>query len=72
MAENPRKLLGLDVPAVKTGEKADFILVDTETEWKVDPAKLHSKSHNTVFKGESFKGRNIMTVTDGIIRYEFI
>jgi dihydroorotase len=72
MAENPRKLLGLDVPVVKIGEKADFILVDTETEWKVDPAKLHSKSHNTVFKGESFKGRNIMTVTDGIIRYEFI
>jgi dihydroorotase len=72
MAENPRKLLGLDVPAVKTGEKADFILVDTEMEWKVTPEKLHSKSHNTVFKGESFKGRNIMTVTDGIIRYEFI
>lgn len=70
MAEKPRKLLGLPVTKVEKGAKADLILVDTEKEWTVEPEKLHSKSHNTVFKGEKFKGQNLMTITDGIIRFE--
>lgn len=70
MAEKPRELLGLPVTKVEKGAKADLILVDTEKEWVVEPEKLHSKSHNTVFKGEKFKGQNLMTITDGIIRFE--
>lgn len=70
MAEKPRKLLGLPVTKIEKGAKADLILVDTEKEWVVEPEKLHSKSHNTVFKGEKFKGQNLMTITDGIIRFE--
>lgn len=70
MAEKPRKLLGLPVTKLENGAKADLILVDTEKEWVVEPEKLHSKSHNTVFKGEKFKGQNLMTITDGIIRFE--
>lgn len=70
MAEKPRELLGLPVTKLEKGAKADIILVDTEKEWVVEPEKLHSKSHNTVFKGEKFKGQNLMTITDGIIRFE--
>lgn len=70
MSAEPRKLLGLPVTKVEKGAKADLILVDTEKEWVVEPEKLHSKSHNTVFKGEKFKGQNLMTITDGIIRFE--
>lgn len=70
MSAEPRKLLGLDVPMLKEGAKADLILVDPDEEWVVVPDELHSRSHNTVFKGERFKGRNLMTVTDGIIRFE--
>lgn len=70
MAEKPRELLGLPVTKLEKGAKADLILVDTEKEWVVEPEKLHSKSHNTVFKGEKFKGQNLMTITDGIIRFE--
>lgn len=70
MAKKPRELLGLPVTKVEKGAKADLILVDTEKEWVVEPEKLHSKSHNTVFKGEKFKGQNLMTITDGIIRFE--
>ena len=70
MSAEPRKLLGLPVTKLEKGAKADLILVDTEKEWVVEPEKLHSKSHNTVFKGEKFKGQNIMTITDGIIRFE--
>ncbi len=70
MAVNPRKLLSIDVPKIKVGAKANIAVVDLEREWTVKPEELHSKSHNTVFKGEKLKGRNIMTVTDGIVRYE--
>lgn len=69
MAVNPRKLLGIDVPRLKVGAKADIAVVDLDREWTVKPEELHSKSHNTVFKGEKLKGRNIMTITDGVIRY---
>ena len=71
MSHNPRKLLGLEPIQIKEGAKADFILVDPDLEWVVDPDKLHSKSHNTVFKGEKFKGKCVLTVTDGIIRYKY-
>ena len=69
MAVNPRKLLGIDVPKIEVGAKANIAVVDLEREWTVKPEELHSKSHNTVFKGEKLKGRNIMTITDGIVRY---
>lgn len=70
MSAEPRRLLGIPEISMKKGAKADIILIDTEKEWTVDPEKLHSKSHNTVFKGEKFKGQNLMTITDGIIRFE--
>ncbi|MBD5139937.1 MAG: dihydroorotase [Ruminococcus sp.] len=69
MAVNPRKLLGVDVPKIEVGAKANIAVVDLEREWTVKPEELHSKSHNTVFKGERLKGRNIMTITDGIVRF---
>lgn len=70
MSANPRRLLGIDIPKFETGSKADIVLVDLDREWTVIPEKLHSKSHNTVFKGEKLKGRAVMTISDGIIRYE--
>lgn len=68
MSSNPRKLLAIEPNYVAPGNKADFILVDTNEEWVVNPEKLHSKSHNTVFKQMKLKGKVKMTVSDGIIR----
>ena len=70
MAAEPRKLLGLKVPEIREGVTANFIAVDLNKEWTVEPEKLHSKSHNTVFKGEKFKGKNVLTVSGGIVRFE--
>lgn len=70
MSADPRRLLGIDILKFETGSKADIVLVDLDREWTVIPEELHSKSHNTVFKGEKLKGRAIMTISDGIIRYE--
>ena len=70
MSVNPRKLLGIPFTHIEKGAKADLAVIDPDAEWTVEPDKLHSKSHNTVFKGEKLKGRNIMTISDGVIRYE--
>ncbi len=70
MAINPRKLLGIEVTRIEKGAKADLAVVDLDKEWTVVPEELHSKSKNTVFKGEKLKGKNIITITNGEIRFE--
>lgn len=70
MSAKPRAILGL--PEVKLSENAEanLILVDTEKKWIVDPEKLHGKSCNTAFRGTELTGKPVMTITEGIIRYE--
>jgi len=70
MSANPRKLLGIGAIRIEKGMPADLAVIDLDREWTVDPHQLRSKSRNTVFKGEKLKGKNIMTITDGMIRYE--
>ncbi|MDO5558235.1 MAG: dihydroorotase [Oscillospiraceae bacterium] len=69
MSENPRKLLGIDPVYVREGYPADMCIADMNMEWTVKPDELHSKSHNTVFKGMKFKGKPVMTISDGAIIY---
>lgn len=70
MCINPRKILGLDIPALEVGRKADLIIADIYKKWTVKPEKLHSKSHNTVFKGLTLTGKPLVTISEGIIRYD--
>lgn len=70
MCINPRKILGLEVPEIAEGKTADLIIADINRKWTVDPDALHSKSHNTVFKGITLTGKNLMTISKGVIRYE--
>ena len=70
MCDNPRRLLHLPARTLSAGAPADLILVDPERKWTVDPEKLHSRSHNTVFKGMTLTGKVLMTMTGGTVRYE--
>ena len=70
MSENPRKALGIAPLSIKEGQPADLTVFDPETEWEVVPEELHSKSKNTVFKGEKHKGKNVYTISDGKIVFE--
>jgi dihydroorotase len=53
---NPRKIMGLPVPEISLGAKADLTIIDPDFEWTVEPDKFKSKSRNTGFKGWKFKG----------------
>lgn len=70
MCVNPRKILGLDIPAIKEGKNADLIIADINRKWTVEPDKLNSKSHNTVFKGMTLTGKPLVTISKGKIRYD--
>lgn len=72
MCVNPRKILGLEVPAIEVGKTADLVIVDINKKWTVAPEKLHSKSHNTVFKGMTLTGKPLVTISKGEIRYNEI
>ena len=70
MSIRPREILGLAPETLKVGANANLILVDTEKQWVVDPDKLHSKSHNTAFRGMELTGKVRMTITGGEVRFE--
>lgn len=70
MSENPRRVLSLPEISIKSEMTADLTIFDPDAEWEVVPEELHSKSKNTVFKGEKLKGKNLYTITDGKIVYE--
>lgn len=70
MAVNPRRILGLPPVKIAEGEAAELCIFDPERTWTVEPSKLHSKSKNTVFKGETFKGRVMYTICGGKVVYE--
>ncbi|SFX23255.1 dihydroorotase [Ruminococcus sp. XPD3002] len=70
MSANPRKILGLEVPSIREGSAADLVIADINRKWTVDPDKLHSKSHNTVFKGMTLTGKALVTISKGKIRYD--
>lgn len=70
MCVNPRKILGLEAPAIAEGRTADLMIADINRKWTVEPDRLHSKSHNTVFKGMTFTGKPLVTISKGKIIYD--
>ncbi len=70
MSIRPRQILGLPAVKIAVGERADLAIVDLDYEWEVIPEQLHSKSKNSVFKGEKLKGKNIYTICKGKIVFE--
>lgn len=69
MSENPRRILSLPTLKIQPGYPADITVVDAEMEWDVVAEKLHSKSKNSVFKGERLKGRAVYTISKGKVVY---
>jgi dihydroorotase len=57
--------MGLEPIKIAVGERCDLCVIDPDYSWEVIPEELNSKSKNSVFKGEKFKGRNICTICRG-------
>ena len=65
IAINPRKILGLNIPVVKEGTKANFTIFDTHTKWIYKKQNIKSKSFNSPFINNEFKGRAKAIINNG-------
>lgn len=65
---NPAKVLGLPLPSLGLGMRADITVIDLAKRKKVNPEKFYSKARNCPWKGKILQGWPIMTIKNGIIQ----
>jgi dihydroorotase len=61
LAINPREILGVAVPVIAEGERANLVLFDTDAEWEYTGKNNRSKSVNSPFIGHNLKGKVLLT-----------
>ena len=71
MSHVPAALLGLETGRLAAGAPADFVIVDPHLNWKVEAAKLCSRSKNTTFEDRTLEGRAVETVVAGNSVYNY-
>ena len=65
MSTRPAELLGLPGGTLRMGAPADLVVIDLDTPWVVDPAKLRSSCKNTPFDEAKFTGGAVRTIAGG-------
>ncbi len=70
MAIQPRQLLGLDVPQIKVGERANMTLFNPDVERTIRAEEMVSRGKNIPYEGMKVSGDVVMTFYDGAIVYE--
>jgi dihydroorotase len=65
--KNPRTILNLDVPKIKSGESANLTLFDLNENWTYKDSVSFSKSQNTPFKEHPLSGRGVCVINKGKI-----
>jgi dihydroorotase len=71
MSVGPARILGIDAGTLVSGEAADLVLFDPEASLCIDMAFIRSKSKNTPFFGWIEKGRVMMTLVGGQVKYRY-
>jgi dihydroorotase len=66
----PARLFGLAAGGLAPGDAADVAVVDLDREWVIEPARFHSRGHNTPFGGRRVRGAVVCTVARGKVAYE--
>ena len=62
---SPRKILGLEMPAIAEGQKADLTLFDPDGEWTFTDEANWSKSDNNPLRNTTLKGKVIGVLNNG-------
>jgi dihydroorotase len=66
----PANLLGIAKGTLKPGADADVTIIDPNLSWTIDPKTFYSKSRNTPYGGWKVKGRAVIAIVAGEVRYE--
>ena len=70
MSVNPSRILDLEKGSLAVGADADLTVIDPDIEWTFTESEIHSKSCNSPWIGRRFRGRNVMTIVGGEVRYQ--
>ena len=69
MSGGPARAYGLEPPRIEVGARANLVLLDTETTWRVGEDGFRSRSDNSWLLGQTLRGRVRLTVADGRVAY---
>lgn len=65
LAQYPRKVLNLEMPSIEKGNLANLTIFNTNLQWTYKATDIQSKSKNTPFIGQTFKGKVVAIVHKG-------
>jgi dihydroorotase len=65
---HPARVLGIERGTLKPGAKADVTIIDSTTEWTIDPRAFRSRSRNSPFAGWRVRGRAHAVVVRGVVK----
>jgi len=69
MSAGPARAYGIDPPRIAVGAKANLVLLDTESTWRVDERAFRSRSANSWLVGHTLRGRPVLTVAAGKVAF---
>lgn len=70
MSLNPARILHLPKGTLETGADADITVIDPQLSWTVDVKKFCSKGKNSPFHGWEMRGKAVLTIVGGEIKYD--
>jgi dihydroorotase len=70
MSAGPARAYGVEPPRIAVGEKANLVLLDTESAWRVEEGGFRSRSANSWLLGQTLRGRPTLTVAAGKVVHE--
>jgi dihydroorotase len=70
MSTGPARAYGIDPPRIAVGAKANLVLLDTESTWRVEERGFRSRSANSWLLGQTLRGQVRLTVAAGKVVHE--
>ena len=67
MITAPRRIFGIKGGEIKAGAIADIAVLDTQTEYTIEPDKFLTKGRSTPYAGERVRGRSVLTMSKGVV-----
>ena len=69
MTINPARVIGQELGTLAAGAVADVTIIDPNRRWTVRAERFRSKSRNCPYDGWRLRGRPVMTIVGGVIKY---
>ena len=69
MSAGPARVLGLDRGTLAAGAVADVTIIDPDRPWTIDAGAFESKSRNCPFDGQAVRGKAMVTIVGGVVKY---